>query len=209
MNSVFITGTDTDVGKTFVAAGLARELRQMGHNVGVMKPYSAGEGNISEDIIILAKAADIEPYGETNPSHQDTAAPPYGYTSVSPESMVQAYGKLAADHDIMIVEGMGGAMVPIRPDYFVVDLARDMNLPVIIVSHNGVGSINHLVMTVHSCHSRRVRILGIILSMVRAGYDENMMRKQILDILDIPILSVVPRNADAGQCMNIQAILNG
>ena len=163
VNSVFVTGTDTDIGKTFVAAGLAALLRGRGLDVGVMKPYSAGtregRGHPSADAHVLAGAAGVDAGEDINPVHQDLAAPPYAdYLETGqrqdPARVVERYRSLARLHEVMVVEGMGGSMVPILADYFMADLARDMGLPVLVVAGNRVGSINHVVMTVNSCRSR-------------------------------------------------------
>ena len=209
MNSVFVTGTDTDVGKTYVAASILRRLRQAGHNPGFMKPYSAGPGQISQDARILAAAADIPLRADLNPAHQSAAAPPYGHTTVPPSRIIDAYPSISSRYDIMVVEGMGGAMVPITKNYFMVDLARDLKLPAVIVAHNGVGSINHIVMTVHACQARRVRITGIVLNMIREGYEHSMMQQHIRDVLDVPVLGVVCRNGNGESTLDIDSVLNG
>ena len=200
MDSVFVTGTDTDVGKTVVASGLAYRMRKDGLDVGVMKPYSAGPlrytGALTEDAYVLAAAANIPPNPEINPCHQSMAAPPYisGISpAVSPKDMVRKFKLLAACHDAMVVEGMGGAMVPLACDYFLADLARDMGLPILVVTDNRVGSINHTIMTVLSCTYRKTRVLGIILNMIHDGYDAAMMSGTLCNILDVPVLGVLPR----------------
>ena len=131
-NSVFVTGTDTDIGKTFVAAGLVALLRDMGLDVGVMKPYSAGakegQGHPSADAHVLARAAGVDAGEEINPTHQDLAAPPYvDYLETGrrpdPARLVKQYRHLARLHEVMVVEGMGGSMVPILENYYMADLA--------------------------------------------------------------------------------------
>lgn len=215
MESVFVTGTGTDVGKTAVASGVAYRMRTHGLNVGVMKPYSAGPlrspDALTEDAYVLAAAAGISPSPELNPCHQSMAAPPYmaGVTPmVSPADMVCKFKLLSAHHDTMVVEGMGGAMVPLGQDYFLADLARDMGLPVLVVTDNSVGSINHTIMTVSSCRYRHARVLGVVLNMIHDGYDTDMMRDTLCDILDVPILGVLPRvdgYVSAARYLNIDA----
>lgn len=222
INSVFVTGTDTDIGKTFVAAGLVALLRDMGLDVGVMKPYSAGaregRGHPSADAHVLARAAGVDAGEEINPAHQDLAAPPYAdYLETGrrpdPARMVERYRHLARLHEVMVVEGMGGLMVPILEDYYMADLARDMGLPVLVVSGNRVGSINHAVMTVNSCESRGARVLGVVLNMIHDGYDERTMRRCLECILGVPVLGAVPRmggdNADLGRYIDVKSILAG
>ena len=222
VNSVFVAGTDTDIGKTFVAAGLAALLRDMGLDVGVMKPYSAGpresRGHPSADARILAGAAGVDANEDINPVHQDLAAPPYaGYLETGqrqdPVRVVERYRNLAKLHGVMVVEGMGGSMVPILADYFMADLARDMGLPVLVVAGNRVGSINHIVMTVSSCRSRGARVLGVVLNMIHDGYDERTMRRCLEGVLDVPVLGAVPRmdggHVDLGRYLDVKSILAG
>lgn len=218
MKSVFVTGTGTDVGKTVVASGVAYSMRTNGLDVGVMKPYSAGPlrppGALTEDAYVLAEAANVSPSPEINPCHQDMAAPPYfsGVSPVvSPADMVSKFKLLATCHDTMVVEGMGGAMVPLGRDYFLADLARDMDLPVVVVTDNRVGSINHTVMTVLSCRYRKTTVLGIVLNMIHDGYDAVMMSDTLYDILATPILGVLPRvdgYVSAAKHLNIDAPQN-
>lgn len=200
MKSVFVTGTGTDVGKTVAASAVAYRLRCNGLDVGVMKPYSAGplrhHGALAEDAYVLASAAGVSPSPRINPCHQDMAAPPYvsGVSpAISPADMVCRFNTLAACHDVMIVEGMGGAMVPLGRDYFLADLARDMGLPVVVVTDNSVGSINHTVMTVSSCRHRKTSVLGIVLNMIHDGYDAEMLSDTLHDLLTTQILGVLPR----------------
>lgn len=222
VNSVFVTGTDTDIGKTFVAAGLASLLRGMGLDVGVMKPYSAGtregRGHPSADAHVLARAAGTDAGEDINPVHQDLAAPPYAdYLETGrrqdPARVVERYRSLAKLHEVMVVEGMGGSMVPILADYFMADLARDMGLPALVVAGNRVGSINHIVMTVSSCRSRGARVLGVVLNMIHDGYDERTMRRCLESILDVPVLGVVPRmdgdRVDLSGYLDVKSILSG
>ena len=215
MKSVFVTGTGTDVGKTVVASGMAYRMRENGLDVGVMKPYSAGPlcrlGALSEDAYVLADAANVSPCLGINPCHQDMAAPPYasGTTpAISPADMVRRFKLLATCHDTMVVEGMGGAMVPLGRDYFLADLARDMDLPAVVVTDNRVGSINHTVMTVLSCRYRKTSVLGIVLNMIHDGYDAAMMSDTLYDILATPILGVLPHvdgYVSAARYLNIDA----
>ena len=199
--SIFVLGTDTGIGKTYAAVRIIRHLKESGLNVGIMKPYSAGKtmqtGAKSEDAHILAEAAGITPDTGINPDHQDMEAPPYtryllGDTPPNPQKVIERYKVLESRFDAMIVEGMGGCMVPILHDYYMADLARDMGLPVIIVSDNRIGAINHCIMSVHACKSRDVYIKGIILNrMHHAGYDMVTLQKSIQKTVDTPIIGTI------------------
>lgn len=216
--SIFVGGTGTDVGKTHVAAGLVRMLRGMGMNVGVMKPYSAGQHDgtgISPDARILADAAGIPPTPEINPHHQTLEAPPYtgsGAAALHPARMVERYRRLAADRDVMVVEGMGGLLVPILPDYFMVDLARDMGLRTLVVADNAVGTIHHTVSTLLACRHRGTEAAGIVLNMIRDGYGLDLLQGMLRGVTDTPVLAALSRagrpghlgDVDAGALLGIQ-----
>ncbi|MCE2508913.1 MAG: dethiobiotin synthase [Nitrosopumilaceae archaeon] len=201
---IFVGGTCTDVGKTHVAAGLVRMLRGMGMNVGVMKPYSAGPHDgtgVSQDARILADAAGISPTPEINPHHQTLEAPPYtgsGAAALHPTRMIERYRRLAADRDVMVVEGMGGLLVPILPDYFMADLARDMGLRTLVVADNAVGTIHHTVSTLLACHHRGTEVAGIVLNMIRDGYGRDMLQDMLRGVTDTPVLATLSHSDRPG-----------
>lgn len=201
MRSIFVLGTDTGIGKTYAAVRIIRHLRESGMSVGVMKPYSAGKsvktGAKSEDAHILAKAAGVMPDPSINPDHQEMEAPPYtrcvmGYASPDPQNIIQQYKTLESRFDTMVVEGMGGCMVPILHDYYMMDLARDMGLPGIIVSDNKIGAVNHCIMSAHVCRFRNVQLEGIILNkMYYDGYSIDVLQKSIESMIDVPIIGTI------------------
>ena len=138
MKSLFITGTDTDVGKTYITAGLAVTLRKMGVDVGIMKPFAAGtpqkRGFKSEDVEILANAAQVnDSESLLNPQYFPIPASPYTVWKnlrIKPKvnSVLSSFNKLSKIHSMMLVEGMGGIMTPILKDYFVTDLIKNMKM---------------------------------------------------------------------------------
>lgn len=206
MPSLFVGGTGTDIGKTYVAAGMVRALRKMGLDVGVMKPYSAGPpvgaAGISQDALLLAGAAGVRPVPEINPHHQTLEAPPYtgdGSAAMHPSRVTEIYRKLAAGRDIMVVEGMGGLLVPILPDYFMADLARQMNLRILVVTDNILGTVHNTVSTILACRHRGAEASGIILNVMRDGYGEGMLRRMLRGVTDVPVLATVRRSD--GPCM--------
>ena len=168
LKSLFITGTDTDVGKTYVTAGLSVSLRKMGIDVGVMKPFAAGtaqkKGFKSEDVEILSNAAQItDPENLVNPQFFKIAASPYTAwkklkTKPKIQTILSSFKKLSKLHDTILVEGMGGVMTPILKNYFITDLIKEMNIPTIIVTRTKVGTVNHTVMTVKMCQIGRAHV---------------------------------------------------
>jgi len=151
---IFITGTDTDVGKTVVAAGLALVLKERGIKVGVMKPVATGCGGpkgrlISPDAVFLFEAAENEFAPLTNPARFRTSSSPNIASIAEHKDIViaqikEAYEELQKHYDFIIVEGIGGLLVPLTPeDYYVANLIKDFDLPALVVARAGLGTINH------------------------------------------------------------------
>ena len=204
--SLFVGGTGTDIGKTYVATGMVRALRRMGLDVGVMKPYSAGppvgEAGISQDVLLLAGAAGVRPTREMNPHHQTLEAPPYtggSATALHPSRVAEIYRRLAAGRDVMVVEGMGGLLVPVLPDYFMVDLAQQLNLRILVVTDNILGAVHNTVSTLLACRHRGAEVAGIILNFMRDGYGEDLLRDMLRGVTDVPVLAAIHRSD--GPCM--------
>ncbi len=176
MRGIFITGTGTGVGKTAVAAGLAWALRRRKINVGVMKPFATANRVFSKkykshDTAILAKAAGVDdPDNELNPFFYSVAASPLlawqlkREPSASIEQALQVLQNLAKKHDFMIVEGIGGIMVPLTENESVADFARRAGLPSVIVTTPVIGTLNHTLLTVMACKEFGVNIRGIIVN---------------------------------------------
>jgi len=203
MKSIFITGTDTDVGKTYVTAGLAVTLRKMGIDVGIMKPFAAGnpqkKGFKSEDVEILARAGQVsDPESLLNPQFFKMAASPYTASKdlnvkVKLSTVFSSFKKLSKKHSLMLVEGMGGIMTPILKNYFVADLIKDMMLPTIIVARTRVGTINHTIMTYEICKKKKIPVKGIIFNNFdKEGYQLKTLKRDLGALTGIPILGTIP-----------------
>ena len=203
MKSFFITGTDTDVGKTYVTAGLAVTLRKMGTDVGIMKPFAAGKaqkkGFKSEDVEILSKAAQVnDPEKLVNPQFFVMAASPYTASKtlkvkVRVNTVLSAFKKLSHAHKMLLVEGMGGIMTPILKNYYVTDLIKGMKLPALIVTRTKVGTVNHTIMTVKMCQSYKIPIKGIIINNFDSdGYSVKSLERDLKNLIGVPILGTVP-----------------
>ena len=202
LKSLFITGTDTDVGKTYVTAGLSVSLRKMGIDVGVMKPFAAGtaqkKGFKSEDVEILSNAAQItDPENLVNPQFFKIAASPYTAwkklkTKPKIQTILSSFKKLSKLHDTILVEGMGGVMTPILKNYFITDLIKEMNIPTIIVTRTKVGTVNHTVMTVKMCQKYKIPIRGIIINNFDNGYPVKQLTSDLENITGIKVLGSIP-----------------
>ena len=203
LNSIFITGTDTDVGKTYVATGLAVTLRKMGVDVGVMKPFAAGTaqktGFKSEDVEILANAAQVnDPEMLLNPQFFPIAASPYTALKtlkIKPniKLILNQFKKLSKLHSMTLVEGMGGIMTPILQDYFVTDLIKDMKLPTIIVTRTKIGTVNHTVMTCKMCEKYKILVKGIVINNFDTdGYNVKELKRDLENLTNMPVLGTIP-----------------
>jgi dethiobiotin synthetase len=177
---IFITGTDTGVGKTFFACSLARLLREFGYTVGVMKPAETGcaerEGKLlAEDAMRLKEASasrypldKICPYQLREPLAPSVAAQRQGIT-LGIDRLMDVYEEITSGHDITLVEGAGGLMVPLLPSYTYADLARVLKLPVIVIAANRLGMINHLLLTLEHARCKGLTVLGYVLNRLESG----------------------------------------
>ncbi|MBI1978261.1 MAG: dethiobiotin synthase [Candidatus Omnitrophica bacterium] len=205
---VFITGTDTGVGKTIISAGLALALRKRGIRVGVMKPIATGcigDGRlVSTDAVYLFEAAENEYAPLTSPIRfRNPVAPSiasvYEQKEIDLNQIRKAYLKLQKLYDFIIVEGIGGILVPIKKNFLVANLIREMGLPIIIVSHVSLGAINHTLLTVDSALIRGFPIKGIIFNrapLVNYSLAELTNPRVIHELTGIPVLGSLPEMED-------------
>ncbi len=206
---IFITGTDTGVGKTYVAAGIAAALRSAGVDVGVMKPAETGcrtrNGRlVPSDAVRLTNAAGvrdslslINPYRFREPLAPAVAAGLEG-RKINPGRILDAFHKLCRKHEFMIVEGAGGIMVPLSERYLYLDLAKALGLPVVVVARPGLGTINHTLLTVSALEKRGLTIAGIIINYsrkYRCGAAEKTSPAVIGKITGAPILGMLRYDA--------------
>lgn len=219
MRGIFVTGTDTGVGKTAVAAGIAYLLKKRGVNVGVMKPFATASKRHSakyrsEDTAILASVADAtESDPELNPSFFRVPAAPLMASQLTKEKPVDmqevlfALKKLQITHDFVVVEGIGGLMVPLTEHEFVADFAKLAGLPMLIVSQPRLGTINHTLLTVRVCRDFGLDILGIAVNMMpkKPTAVEKKNPETIARLAGVPVLAVLPemKKADHGEMASL------
>ncbi len=168
---VFIAGTDTGVGKTIVTATIATAFKARGVHAGVMKPITTGVSESSirlsdPDWLVSAMSVTdppdlIAPYRFPTPAAPLVAAARMGQL-IDLKLILDAFQALSTRHNCVVVEGIGGVMVPLTPDLLVVDLVKRMGLPVLVVARAGLGSINHTLLTLECLRSRGVPILGLL-----------------------------------------------
>jgi dethiobiotin synthetase len=207
MKSVFVTGTDTGIGKTLFTCALAGLLRNSGINVGVMKPFATGTGQKSKfqsaDVELLVRhsgVSDLEslinPYFFPIPTSPYQAAKKLGKT-IDIDLVLASFEKLQSIHDMVLVEGIGGILTPILKDYFVADLIKDLNLDTVVVSSTKMGSVNHTLLTMNLCAKYGIRVTGIILNDVGVdGYDIQELEDNLVSLSGIDVLYKIPHMQD-------------
>lgn len=206
MRGLFITGTSTGVGKTAIAAGLAWALRKRKVNVGVMKPFATANRAFSkkyrsQDTAMLARAAGVDdPDSDLNPYFYSLAASPLVASQLkrepqaSIEKALQVLQALARKHDFMIVEGIGGIMVPLTENESVADFAKSTDLPVVIVSSSMLGTLNHTLLTVMACKEFGINVRGITVNKMpkKPSIVEQKAPEVIERLTGIKVLGTVP-----------------
>jgi len=171
----FVTATDTGVGKTVIAAALIRLLKREGLSVCGMKPIESGcrrEGGIlfPADGAFLKEAAGVdEPMENITPVRFEEPLAPWvaagrAGAEVGLKEIGMSFGFLAERYDALVVEGIGGLLVPIKRDYFVADLAADLGLPLVVVASASLGTINHTLLTLDCARRAGLEIAGIVIN---------------------------------------------
>jgi dethiobiotin synthetase len=171
LNGVFVTGTGTEVGKTVVAAVIARTLAAEGKRVAVFKPAVTGLDEPAEtDHALLRRASgsqqddeEIAPYRYGPPASPHLAAAMAG-EEIEPRRLVAAARTAAASADVLVCEGVGGLLVPLSGDYLVRDLAVELALPLVIAAAPGLGTINHTLLTIEAARAAGLEVEAVLLT---------------------------------------------
>lgn len=203
----FITGTDTGVGKTAIAAGIVHRAAATGRRIAVMKPVASGcvwepQGLRNEDALALIKAsgmdwayARVNPYAFEPPIAPHIAAEKAG-VEISRETINRIRGELLAEADFMVMEGVGGFRVPLAAGFDTVDLARDAGMPVVMVVGIRLGCINHALLTADAIAASGLELAGWVGN--RLEEEMPVLEENIASLrawLPAPCLGVVPRLA--------------
>lgn len=171
MRGVFVTGTGTEVGKTYVACAIARTLANEGRRVAVFKPAVTGlEAAGEADHELLRRAAgsaqsdeEVAPYRYGPPMSPHLAAELAG-EEISPARLLEAARAAADGADALVAEGVGGLLVPLAGRYLVRDLAVDLALPVVVAASPGLGTINHTLLTVEAARAAGLEVAAVVLT---------------------------------------------
>ena len=168
---VFVTGTGTEVGKTVVAAAIARSRAAAGQTVGVFKPAVTGLDEPGEtDHALLRRAAGSEQSDDSiAPYRYGPAASPHlaaelAGERIDPGRLLDGARAAAAEADHLVCEGVGGLLVPLAPDYLVRDFALDLGLPLVVAAPPGLGTINHTLLTLEAARSAGLEVALVVLT---------------------------------------------
>jgi dethiobiotin synthetase len=218
---IFISGTDTGVGKTIVAAAIALYLRKAGIRVAVLKPVTSGAVVIggrlcSEDAELLrwaatctAPDADIAPYLLREPLAPSESAAREGIViEIGP--IREAFERLSVNHDFVIVEGAGGLLVPLANDLLVADLVEELSLPLLIVARPNLGTVNHTLMTCECARSRGIEIMGVVINGLSDQPDsaEEYAPRVISRYGAVSVSAVLPRCSTGNEKLIVETLAN-
>ena len=204
MTAFFVTGTDTDSGKTLITLALMHSLQQAGLKVNAMKPVAAGatlyaEGLMNEDAMLLQQQSSVKPaYQLLNPYlFKEPVAPHiaarHEQVVIDMASIVSAFNALKQQAEVTLVEGAGGWLVPLNEQHDIADIAVQLKLPVILVVGLKLGCINHARLSLQSIYASGCQIAGWVGSQVDSGMscrDENI--EALTHYINAPCLGVVP-----------------
>mgnify|MGYP000353062943 CR=1 FL=1 len=223
--SFFVTGTDTDVGKTFVACALLAAAREQGLSTAAIKPIAAGcengeDGLRNDDALALQAEMSLPlPYQQVNPIAFEPAIAPHIAAAregkhITVDRLVGfCRGMLMQRADFSVIEGAGGWRVPVNARETLADLAKELNLPVVLVVGMRLGCINHAILTAEAIHRDGLPIAGWVANRVdpdMSCYDENL--QTIKQRLPFPCLGEIPwmpggDAADAGGLLDIEKLV--
>jgi len=190
MRAIFVTGTDTSVGKTVVSDSLRRYLKDRGYRVVKQKWIETGRHSVLRHTDFHL----TNPYIFKFPSSPHLAAR-LENKKISADKIKKSFRALSKRFDFVIVEGIGGALVPISQKALVIDIAKELNLPVLIVVGNKLGAINHTLLTVEAIRKRNMKIAGMIFNNRFKGGNKLILKdnvKIIEKLTGVKALGVLP-----------------
>ena len=211
-NAWFVAGTDTEIGKTFVACALLHALRNQGFSAIGMKPVAAGtdENGRNDDVEALLAAASVKaPRELINPYLFAPAIAPHiaaveENRPIDIERIAQSFAALRPLADALVVEGVGGFCVPLGPRIDAADLAQRLALPVILVVGMRLGCINHALLSAQAIEARGLTLAGWVANRIdsqMARFDENL--ESLKERLTAPLLGVIPAHSTPEQAARL------
>jgi dethiobiotin synthetase len=219
---LFVTGTDTGVGKTVVACTILRGLRGRGLDVGVMKPVETGvgAGGPLDAKALRAAAGAIDTLEEICPVALPLAAAPAVAAAeagirIELSWLRERFKELAARHEWMVVEGAGGLLVPLSSAATMSDLAAEFELPLVVVTRGRLGTINHTRLTVETARARGLPLAGVVISHadgpLSAADSANLaaLRTWLGDLLTGELPPLAPGTSASGDAIDLDALIQG
>lgn len=206
MKSIFITGTDTGVGKTIFTGLLGRFLISRGKHVITQKWIQTGSPKFPDDINTHLKLMNcnkstikeylrhICSYNFKFPASAHLASRLENKT-INPDKIIKSFKILSNNFDTVIVEGMGGALVPFNQNQLVIDIAIQLKLPVLIIAGNKLGAINHTILTIEALRKRKMKILGMVFNNLQVKTDDLILKdnpKIVQKITSCRLLGTLP-----------------
>ncbi len=202
----FVAGTDTGVGKTIIAAAMIKALSFLGHHVGAMKPVESGcsrEGDalIPLDGMFLKQTALMdEPVTLVTPCCFEKPLAPLSASGIEMKEVDEGEIKrvfkgLSSKYSLMVVEGLGGLMVPLKKGYYVIDMARELGLPLLLVARPGLGTVNHTMLSINCARKEGLEVAGIVINHSTrpdGGLAEKTNPGLLAQICPVPIIGIFP-----------------
>jgi dethiobiotin synthetase len=194
---VFISATDTDVGKTMLTCALARELRKRQLSPGVMKPVSAGGVPNRDALELMAASGVADPLELVNPCAYHAALAPLVAAErdglvFDRQLVLRCAEELAKRHALLLIEGAGGLLVPLGTNYCLLDLMQELGYPVLLVCRAGLGTVNHTLMSLELIRARKLPVLGVILNGAKGEEAEKDNPRMIEEFGKCRVLATVP-----------------
>ena len=208
MRGVFVSGTDTEVGKTVLAAAICAALASRGERVAAFKPAVTGldepPGEWPADHELLAECAsagqqadDVAPY-RFGPAASPRLAAELAGTAIEADRLVSHARAAGEGADILVCEGVGGVLVPLAPDYSVRDFAGDLGLPVVIAARPGLGTINHALLTIEAARTAGLHVAAVVLTPWpdEPGRIETSNRETIATLAEVEVAGLAATSPD-------------
>jgi len=206
LKGFFITGTDTGIGKTLISGAVIKAINYLGVKVCAMKPVESGCGREGEilipyDGIFLKQIAHMqESISLVTPCCLESPLAPLiaselDRIDIRLTEITKAFTKLSKLYEAIVIEGIGGLMVPIKKDYYVVELAKEFGLPLIVVAKPGLGTINHIMLTVNYAIKEGLEVAGVIINYSRPPENnlaEETNPKLLTQICPVPVIGIFP-----------------
>ena len=223
LQGVFITGTDTGVGKTVVASVVLVALRRTGLDAVPMKPVQTGcrrraGGWRAPDLEFCLRAAGLRPGAPEQkwmapycfgPACSPHLAAERAGVRISPDRIRTCFAQLADKHEFVVVEGAGGVLVPLGGGRTMADLMRKLRLPVLLVARPGLGTINHTLLSLRELERSGVEVLGVVLNAAglgKAGWIERSNRTTIERMSGTPVLGYLPYQVPGAQRLQAESL---